>query len=139
LLASVGIKAYFNKIPGFYFSPQLFYRYWFYNHQYLNSSGYTTDSDQNFDSQQSLRMQVAGAKFLPGYSFNIIRFSSRHSLVADIYAGIGFRQKFVKTKFDWFHDGRQNYGTYYRTPSYTTTEKSGIISVHFGAKLGLLF
>src|SRR5688572_5625527 len=103
LLASIAIKAYIKKTPGFYLSPQLFYRYWFYDHQYLNYGGYTKD-DENIESQQSLRMHVAGFKLLAGYSFPIIRFTPKHKLVADVYSGLGFRQKYVTTHFDWSHD-----------------------------------
>lgn len=139
LLASIALKAYLKKNPGFYFSPQMFYRYWFYNHQLLNSYGHLSESEDNFDSQQSLRMQVVGLKLLAGYSFPIISFSPKHKLVADIYSGLGFRQKFATTKFDWYHDSRQNSGTYYRTPPYTATEKSSIVSLQLGAKLGFMF
>jgi hypothetical protein len=139
LLASIALKAYVKNAPGFYFSPQVFYRYWFYNHQLLSSYGHLSEAEDNFESQQSLRMHVVGLKLLTGYSFPIISFSPKHKLVADIYTGLGFRQKFATTKFDWFHDSRQNSGTYYRTPPYTSSEKSNIISLQLGAKLGFMF
>jgi hypothetical protein len=153
IFTSLAFKAYMTEktFKGGYASGQLFYRYRFYDHQFVSSGVMASEDPKNWDSQQSLDLHIFGAKFLLGRTMDLVRFKNKSAIMLDLYGGLGFRNKFAKTTF--FSKKSTNSGSYYTPPGYTPppattvtqpkpwTENSenGMISVQAGLKLGFRF
>ncbi|MBK0402277.1 hypothetical protein I5M27_04730 [Adhaeribacter sp. BT258] len=140
ILAQLGLKCNFPGIPGAYLSGNIFYRYWFFNDQFLQVSNMDYYSEENFESEMSMRMHVNGFKVLMGYPLTIFRLPNNNALVMDFYCGLGIRHKRVIAEHKTYRDLRYyGPGGYPDREPFTARHKSWNVSPQIGYKVGFRF
>lgn len=132
LMADLAVKKYLNELPGWYLSGAFFYRYWFFNHQKLNSGEMVRDTRDTFMSDMTLKMHVSGFKLLMGKTFTLTKLTGDKSLFGDFYYGLGYRKKLVQADFESYDK------SYYSGP-YLALTRSESVSLHVGFKVGFKF
>jgi len=111
-----------------FISPQFFYRYRFYDHQYVITDDFNSDPNEDpRTTLQSLDLHIFGAKLLAGKTFSIMEFENKSNIALEVYTGIGLRQKMASTTY------------YYTLSSERITAESTFWSFHLGFKLGYRF
>lgn len=132
LMADLAVKKYFRELPGWYLSGGFFYRYWFFNHQELESGEMVRNTRDTFSSEMSLKMHVSGFKLLMGRTFSLMKFTGDKLLFGDLYYGLGYRKKLVNADFETYEKNN------YEAP-YPELTRSKNVSVQLGFKVGFKF
>ncbi len=128
-----------HKRSRVYFSPQLFYRYRYYDQQLVTTFAPSQDNRRSRASLQSLDLNIYGGKILVGNTITLFGLGKTKKVLLDVYYGFGLRHKNAKTTYFWS-------GLPYYAPPATLTNPPEVekisdtfLSQQLGLKLGFQF